>query len=237
MHEIGDYRWEGWSDESLATVITDLRDGGSGSLSLQAAADTLHNLAGVFTDTEDTMREQLAALGIDWNSRQASRLAKDMISTAAEFSGKAAASSTTAAHSVGTSSECYSTTKHSLPEPATLTQKPDLSVCGLAKNGFQALTGHETDYAKQAAQKQAAHDQAADALNNYTGQSRGALHSWHPLPPAPPVTVDTSIGSGQSTTAAGYPVAAAAPVIPGSGTGVPPATGAAGTRGGAGAPG
>ena len=60
---LSDLRFEGYSNEDLARQVDGLRDGGSGTESLNNAVRALIGLADGLSDTDTVLREQLREIG------------------------------------------------------------------------------------------------------------------------------------------------------------------------------
>lgn len=207
-------RWEGMSNGQLAAAVQALNNG-PGASAITQAADALSTVAKDLQQIDSTLRTQLQAIGVNWQS-DASELAQEMTTASAAYSNTAGQAGGTNSAAVTAQGDAFAAAKNAVPHPSTLqgpTQTSFLATVGTM------LTGHETDAAKQVTQTKAARQQAVDSLNNYTTASKSGLSSYQPLPKPPGVTltpkpVDTGIG--QITSVSGY---------------VPPAQGITGTSG------
>ena len=197
-----DIRWEGMSNEQLAQVVNQLSQG-QGAGGMQEAADVLSGIAAALQSMDDTLRQQLQAIGVSWQS-DASSLAQQMSKTAADYAGAAGDSSSTASGGISQTGDGYSQAKNSVAPAPTLNGPSSTST---TDNVVHTLTGISTDHAKQVAQTNAARTQTIDGLRNYADSAQSGINSYS-APPVPPnlglttSSVDTSLG--QMGSVAGY---------------------------------
>ena len=67
MGQLGDIRFDGFSNGQLADQVNKLKQG-QGAAALQPVIDTLHGVAQDLAATNDILHTQLGKLGIDWHS-------------------------------------------------------------------------------------------------------------------------------------------------------------------------
>lgn len=208
-----DIRWEGMSNQQLSQVVQQLSQG-SGATGMQQAADVLAGIAQALLAMDNTLRQQLQAIGVNWQS-DASALAQQMSKAAADYAGTAGDTGSTASGGVSQTGETYSTTKNSAP-PAHALNGPTANSAIDNLVHVVTLTTVTTDHAQQVAQTNAARTQTIDVLRGYAGGAQSAINSYTP-PPIPPglglttSSVDTSLG--QIGSVPGY--SGSAPVIGG----------------------
>jgi len=62
-YEIGDYRFEGFSNAELATMVDQVRQG-PGSASMNRAVEALTTIANSLKETDNTLRTELGKIGV-----------------------------------------------------------------------------------------------------------------------------------------------------------------------------
>jgi hypothetical protein len=211
-------RWEGMTNAQLASAVQ-LLGQGPGAAVMTQAADALAAIAADLHTIDQTLHDQLQAIGINWQS-QASDLAQEMTTASAAYGGSAGQAAGQSSASVGHQGDAYSIAKNTVPHPNTLNGPTGTNIMsGL----YQGITGHETDAAKQVAKTNAARQVAVDTMNNYTTASQSAVNSYQPLPQPPGVGLQTqqvNPSLGQITSVSGFTGAPA---------GIPGASGPAGS--------
>ncbi|MCP2166178.1 hypothetical protein [Goodfellowiella coeruleoviolacea] len=178
--EIRDHRFQGYDNAALADLV-DRFGQGSGVEGLERAGDALRNIANSLADTDRVLREQLAAIGVEWESG-ASDMAQSIMLGSAEYGADADTKVTMSSKSVQQQSAAYSHTKYSLPDSEQL--RGDTEKSWVDKGA--SLFGYTTDHAREVERTKAARQQAIDSLDQYTSASREALHRYQGLeqPPA-----------------------------------------------------
>ncbi|WP_026452759.1 PPE domain-containing protein, partial [Saccharomonospora iraqiensis] len=206
--KIGEHRFTGYSDDMLADEIEFFRSGrGIGGLSEAVAA--LEAVSDALAETDDTLRTELAKLGVQWHGA-AGGSARSRLAEEAEFSRSAGAAGTDSAQRLFAQGEAFNRTLHKLPDPAALRADSDVGI----GDSLLSLIGHETDAVRAAERKKEAREQAEQALGSYAQDSGEKLRGLPELP-APDLIgaavrgdadVPGSIGAGggpdDSTTAA-----------------------------------
>jgi hypothetical protein len=178
-----DLRFEGMSNAQLASYVTQLGQG-PGAAGLTQTADTLADISQSLQQLDQTIQQQLQAIGVNWQST-ASDLAQEMTSTSAAYGGSVSNVGTQAGGSMNNQGEAYSSAKNSSATPQNLqplAQGPAL----------QQITSHATDMVPLMNQTNAARNQTVDALNNYAQSSQTNLNSFHPLPAPPAINLTTA---------------------------------------------
>ena len=217
-------RWEGMSNGELATAVKLLSEG-PGASGVTQAAQALNTIAQNLQQIDQTLHDQLQAIGVNWQST-ASELAQEMTNASAAYSGAAGAAGGANSTGVTNQGDAFSAAKNAVPNVSDLQSPPGSSFLDTAG---ALLTGHQADNAQQVSKNKAARQQAIDAMQGYTNNSKAGLSSHQPLPPPPGYSVSPAPGGspapGQTTTPAGY--LPPPPTMP-SGGGVPGAPGAPG---------
>ncbi|GAB3433113.1 hypothetical protein [Actinophytocola sediminis] len=190
---LSDLRFEGYSNEDLASQVDGLRDG-SGPESMDGAVRALVKIADGLADTDRILREQLAEIGVSWEGTAAddATLATQSASIYAE---DATTPVTDSAKSINEQGDSFTTTRNSAPESGTL-RGPSEENFGDRVAGF---FGHTTDHAKEVQATGQARDQAIDGLNGYQSNSSEALNRSRNLPVPPGMNlvaqpVETELG-------------------------------------------
>jgi hypothetical protein len=193
-------RWEGMSNAQLAAAVHQLSSG-PGASAIQQAADALSTIAGNLQEIDNTLRGQLSAIGINWQST-AGELAQEMTTASAAYSASAGAAGGANAAAMGAQGDAYSAARNAVPHPSTLTQP-----AGFPATGGGSLTGHSNDQAKQVAATNQARQQAIDTMTNYTTSSQSGLRGYQTMPQPPAFTLapqPVDPGLSQVTTVSGF---------------------------------
>ncbi|MYW92007.1 PPE domain-containing protein [Amycolatopsis rubida] len=189
---IRDHRFDGWTDTAIADEIEKFGTG-DGIASIATAVEALREIATALAGTDHTLRDQLAKLGVEWQS-QAGGQAGQVLSDQAGFSQDAMQKVTHTAEMLFAQGEAFNRTKYKLPDPAAV------------RKGAESLTlidsvasflGFETDHAAQVQAADNARGQAVEALNAYAQQSGENLLSTEPLSQPQSLTM-VQPGSGPS---------------------------------------
>ncbi|MGW7530725.1 hypothetical protein [Amycolatopsis sp. NPDC054798] len=189
---IRDHRFDGWTDTAIADEIEKFGTG-DGIASIATAVEALREVATALAGTDRALRDQLAKLGVEWQS-QAGGQAGQVLSDQAGFSQDAMQKVTHTAEMLFAQGEAFNRTKYKLPDPAAV------------RKGAESLTlidsvasflGFETDHAAQVQAADNARGQAVEALNSYAQQSGENLLSTEPLSQPQSLTM-VQPGSGPS---------------------------------------
>ncbi len=217
---IRDHRFTGYTNAMLADEIELMRSG-QGVSGLSEAVAALKAVARALEDTDDTLRTQLARLGIEWES-DAGREAASAVHSEADFSREAGEKVNDSAERVFAQGEAFNRAVHSLPDPAVL--RAPVPEPGIADFAF-SLLGFESDHVRRLEQSLEAREQAIQALDTYARQSGENLLGVPELGPPErlvakvpervPESIDAGGGPFGATSAAN---ASAVPVSPGSGS-------------------
>ncbi|WP_460443948.1 PPE domain-containing protein, partial [Amycolatopsis cihanbeyliensis] len=163
---IRDQRFDGYTDEGIAEEIDQFRSGaGIGSIGEAVAA--LKAVGAALVETEDTLREELGRLGVEWQS-EAGIAAGAAVERKAEFSADANDKVTGSAEKVFAQGEAFNRTLYKLPDPEVLRAGAGGYTFG---DSMFSLIGFETDHARKVAQGREARQQALEALNGYARES------------------------------------------------------------------
>ncbi|CAM3436233.1 hypothetical protein KIPE111705_08580 [Kibdelosporangium persicum] len=219
--DIGDYRFAGYSNEELAVMVDQIRQG-RGSESMNRAVDALTAIANGLKQTDEVLRTELAKIGVEWTGAS-SEDATVVMTDSAQYGGSATGTITSSAGAVCNQGDDYSRTRNCAPESSALRGAKDYNV-------IDKLLLHTTDHSKEVQRTQAARAQAVDTMTNYANASRNNLAGYQSLPvppnmsldaaPPPRAGVGTSISSVGGGPSAFVPGGASAPGVPGS-AGVP----------------
>ncbi|WP_197319684.1 PPE domain-containing protein [Saccharomonospora sp. NB11] len=218
---IRDHRFTGYTDAMLADEI-DLMRSGRGVAGLSDTVAALKAVARALEETDETLRSQLAELGVEWNS-DAGREAASVVDSGANFSREAGEKVNDSAERVFAQGEAYNRTVHSLPDSAVLrAPRPEPGFTDFAFS----LLGFESDQVKRLEQCLEAREQAIQALDAYARQSGENLVGVEELgaperlvakvPERVPQSIDAGGGPGGATSAASV---SAGPAAPGSSSG------------------
>lgn len=195
-YEVRDLRFDGYDNEALAGQVDGLRNG-AGPSSLHDAMGALVRIALGLKTTDDTLRKQLAEIGVSWQG-QAADGGTSATENARIYAEDAVDPAIDSAQGVGSSGEAFSTTKNSAPDSGTLRGPTEMS----GTDQFLGFFGHTTDHAKDVKATNAARQQAVDSMNGYQANSSSAISRSQALPVPPgmslvaePVDTSTHISS------------------------------------------
>ncbi|GAA3803092.1 PPE domain-containing protein [Amycolatopsis tucumanensis] len=188
--KLRDQRFDGYQPEQLAQVVEKFRDG-AGPSGITGAVEALKSISGALADTEEALRTQLKALGVEWQSRAAGQ-ASSVVAREAGFSGEATAKVEQAAQMMYEQAEAFTRTRNKLPAPE------DLRKAGGYTFGDTvfSLFGFETDHAADVRTAEEAKAQAVDALNAYAHDSGNYLGSTSTVDAPAPVSLLSAPGTG-----------------------------------------
>ena len=226
INRLRDQRFDGYGSEALAAEVAKFRDGG-GTASMGDAVDALKQISAALAQTDKTLREQLSALGVTWQS-QAGGQASAVMAEQAGFSEHATTTVSDAALLIFQQGEAFNRTKNKLPDPRDLLKGGGGYTLG---DTVFSLFGFETDHAKDVRASLEARAQAVDALNAYAHDTGNYLASSEPVeapqtlslnsggapsgqPPITPVPPGPDIAPTQAAGAKGAVPAASAPATP-----------------------
>ncbi|PRX47482.1 PPE family protein [Prauserella shujinwangii] len=218
---IREHRFTGYTENMLADEIERFR-AGPGASGIGDAVDALKAVATSLSETDETLREELAKLGVEWQS-EAAEQAGAALTEHARFSRDANDKVLAAAQLIFAQGEAFNRTLHKLPDPQTLRA----GAGGYdAADSVLGLLGFETDHARKVAAAMEAKQQAVEALDSYARDSGENLSGTEELGPpqalratmAPrlPEVVDAGGGPGDVTIAAGTTSAQAPTASPAS---------------------
>ncbi|MDQ0378425.1 PPE domain-containing protein [Amycolatopsis thermophila] len=188
--KLRDQRFDGYQPEQLAQVVEKFRDG-AGPDGITGAVEALKSISGALADTEEALRTQLKALGVEWQSRAAGQ-ASSVVAQQAGYSGAATSKVEQAAQMMFQQAEAFTRTRNKLPAPEDLRKAGGYS---FADTAF-SLFGFETDHAADVRTAEEARAQAVDALNAYAHDSGSYLGSASTLETPERVEVLSAPGSG-----------------------------------------
>ncbi|HVW44237.1 MAG TPA: hypothetical protein VHC18_23100 [Amycolatopsis sp.] len=194
--KLRDQRFDGYGSEALAQEVEKFRDGG-GTASMGDAVDALKQIATALAQTDKTLRDQLGAMGVHWQSA-ASGQASAVLAQQAGFSDDANSKVSAAAQLIFEQGEAFNRTKNKLPDPDALRQTDGGYTLG---DTLFSLFGFETDHAKDVRAGLEARAQAVDALNAYAHDSGNYLASSEEV--AEPDSLDVATGAGPDAVLAG----------------------------------
>ncbi|MCG3749794.1 PPE domain-containing protein [Amycolatopsis sp. Poz14] len=173
---IRDHRFDGWTDTAIADEIEKFGTG-DGIASIATAVEALREIATALASTDHTLRDQLAKLGVEWQS-QAGGQAGQVLSDQAGFSQDAMQKVTHTAEMLFAQGEAFNRTKYKLPDPAAVRKGAESLTL---VDSVASFLGFETDHAAQVQAADNARGQAVEALNAYAQQSGENLLSTEPL--------------------------------------------------------
>jgi len=195
-HGLSDLRFAGYSHGELADQIDALRNG-EGSGTLQNAMKALVVVALGLADADNTLRDQLKAIGVNWEG-EASEGGTSATENARIYAETAIDPVSESAKGVGSQGETFHTTRNGAPDSGTLRGPTEESTVDQVAGFF----GHTTDHAKQVKETNAAKDAAIDSMTGYQNNSSSALGQAQALPVPPgmnlvaqPVDTGTHISS------------------------------------------
>jgi hypothetical protein len=174
---IQNHRFDGWTNTAIADQITRMVNG-EGTGSIGTAVDALKAVATALSHTDQTLREQLQKLGVEWQS-QAGGAAGQVFTEQAGFSQDAMTKIVHAATMVFEQGEAFNRTKYKLPDAETV--RKGAGGYTLTDGLMLSLIGFETDHARQVEAANDAKAQAQQALNEYAQQSGANLLSTQSL--------------------------------------------------------
>ncbi|WP_027928318.1 PPE domain-containing protein [Amycolatopsis benzoatilytica] len=173
---IRDHRFDGWTDTAIADEIEKFGTG-DGIASIGTAVEALQQVATALAGTDQTLREQLAKLGVDWQS-EAGGQAGQVLSEHAGFSQDAMQKVAHTAEMLFAQGEAFSRTKYKLPDPAAVRKGAESLTL---VDSVASFLGFETDHAAAVSAADNARSQAVEALNAYAKQSGENLLSTETL--------------------------------------------------------
>lgn len=190
-----DQRFAGYSNEQLAVEIDAMR-AGQGSESFYQAVDALKSISTTLAETDRTLREQLASIGVEWESDTADA-AKVTLTDSATYGADADQTMTTSAQAVNNQGDVFSHTKGSAPNTTDLRGDTRATGTDTAAGYF----GHETDHAKEVRRTNESRAQAVSALDGYSSASQQNLNQYQSLPVPPSLNLNSKpIDQGQGGT-------------------------------------
>lgn len=201
---LSDLRFEGYSNGLLARQVNGLRNG-PGPDTLYDAVLALMKLADGLSDTDASLRQQLADIGVNWQGEAADG-GTSATENASIYADQSQGPVTDSAKGVDSQGAAFSTGKNSAPDAGSLNGPTE-------ENGFDQFMGffgHTTDHAQQVKETNASRQQAIDAMTGYQSSSSDALGRSQalPIPPglnlnAQPVDTSTHISSVSGFSSAG----------------------------------
>ncbi|MBB1155792.1 MULTISPECIES: hypothetical protein [Amycolatopsis] len=189
---IRDHRFDGWTDTAIADEIEKFGTG-DGIASIATAVEALREIATALAGTDHTLRDQLAKLGVEWQS-QAGGQAGQVLSDQAGFSHDAMQKVAHTAEMLFAQGEAFNRTKYKLPDPAAVRKGAESLTL---VDSVASFLGFETDHAAAVQAADNARGQAVEALNAYAQQSGENLLSTEPLSQPQSLTM-VQPGSGPS---------------------------------------
>jgi hypothetical protein len=184
-NQIGDHRFAGFSNPQLATEI-ELLGSGPGPSSMYRAVDALKVIATSLSETDRVMREELAKIGVEWES-QTSEDAQVQMTDAAQYGGGAHDTINTSGQAVSAQGDSFSRSHHGAPAASSLRGDSEMNF----SDKFAGYFGHTTDHASEVAATNAARQQAVDTMDNYTRASSANLAAASALPVPPGMTLES----------------------------------------------
>ncbi|GLY67366.1 hypothetical protein [Amycolatopsis taiwanensis] len=203
IEKLRDQRFDGYDAGLLASEVEKFRQG-AGTASMGSAVEALKGVVSSLAATDATLRKQLSALGVTWQSQSGGQ-ASAVLAEQAGFAGQAFDHITQAAQLIFDQGEAFNRTKNKLPDPEALRQGEDGYT--FADSVF-SLFGFETDHASAVKANTEARAQAVEALNAYAHDSGNYLASSQAVPepqaldttpPPPPAQNVPSTGSPGQT--------------------------------------
>jgi len=191
-----DLRFAGFSNGELANEINLLR-GGAGSESFYTAVDALKSIATKLSETDQTLREQLNSIGVEWDSdasRDFSVVAKDQ----ADYGAGADETMSESASAVDAQGQVFSHARDVLPNSGDLAGDTQNNVV----DDISSMLGHETDHAKQVKKTNEAREHTVTTLDNYSNQTSQNLDQYQSLPVPPHMELSAQPIHHSSTTSA-----------------------------------
>ncbi|WP_216211499.1 PPE domain-containing protein [Amycolatopsis aidingensis] len=219
---ITDQRFDGYTDEGVAEEI-DLFRSGPGIGSIGAAVEALKAVGAALVETEDTLREELGKLGVEWQS-EAGIAAGAAVQRKADFSADANDKVTSSAEKVFAQGEAFNRTLYKLPDPEVIRAGAGGYSFG---DSLFSLIGFETDHARKVAEGMEARQQAVAALNSYAKESGQNLGTVDPIVEPEALRMSAQQRVPGSVDAGGPPVAPAPDVTSAAGADGQPVRGSA----------
>lgn len=219
------HRFEGYSDGELADAIEALR-AGPGAAAMQPASQALQRVSRGMYEIDTTLHEQLAAIGIDWQTPESSDLAKAMLTRSKQYAATSGEHAGSTAGKLDEQGAAVMRARNAMPDPSTLRASCETGPAAGA-GGQHLLTGHgQHDASLAAARKREARDRAVDAWRGYAGVSHATLGGYRALPPPPVapaaggVALTSTVAASAAAPEVAAPPAAAAgnPAVPGAGS-------------------
>jgi hypothetical protein len=198
---ISSHRFDGYTDIGLADEI-DVFRAGAGTSGLNAAVDALKAVGEALTSTEQTLRDELGKLGVQWQS-EAGVQAGAAIDREAGFSSEAHDKVSHSAEMIFAQGEAFSRTLHKLPDSQTLREGAGGYSLG---DSLFSLIGYETDHTRKVLAAREARQQALEALNGYARESGERLASIQPMSRPEALQMSTSPRLPGSVDAGGAPL-------------------------------
>ena len=216
---LSDVRFEGYSNDQLAAEIDGLRNG-AGAESLHRAVHALMGIADALADTDRTLRQELAKIGVEWEGAASDR-GHEETQKASVYAEDAVPVVARSASGVNEQGDTFSHSRNSAPSSDTLRGPTELT----GFDRFAGAFGHTTDNARQVEETQAARNQAIGSLTDYQRGSQSALdnHENLPVPPGmglvsqPTNPHGMTAAQGFDSTGSSYqPSGGSGPGVPGS---------------------
>lgn len=152
-------RFDGMTDNLLADEIDKFLRG-PGIKSIGSAVDALKAFSGALADTDKTLRDELAKLGVEWQS-QAGGQAGQVFAKEAGFSVDAKSKVDHASEQLFAQGEGFARTVHKLPDSAVIRK----GAGGFTlKDNLLSLIGFETDHVRAVSAALNARAQAVEAI-------------------------------------------------------------------------
>ncbi len=245
--QLTDWNFDGWSNAQLAAEVQKL-SGTTVASKFGEASAALRDLANTLESVDQTIRDQLKELKIDWGGA-AGEKGQEKTDVVAKGIDDASQTSGQNSDAIAQQGDSTSHARHSTPEAQSLRGDTEQNF----GDKVVGLVGIETDHAKEVEETNRARQQAIDSMSGYVSNSQGALDGFRAPDKAPDITVSSAavvtpvgpqVGTPQMgapgipggpgfTGTPGSPGAPGVPVgptpgIPGSATGVIPGTGTPG---------
>jgi hypothetical protein len=183
------HRFDGYTDTGIADEIEKFR-GGDGIGSINTAVAALKAVASALAETDVTLRRELGALGIEWQS-EAGGQASQVFADQAGFSRDAKDKLDYSAEMIFAQGEAFNRTRYKLPDAATVRKGAGGFTLG---DAALSLIGFETDHVHEVTAAQNARTQAVEALNGYAVQSGENLSSVEPIAQPQGLLLDSTSG-------------------------------------------
>ncbi|QUQ70238.1 hypothetical protein [Kutzneria sp. CA-103260] len=193
MGQLGDIRFDGFSNGQLADQVNKLKQG-QGAAALQPVMDVLHGVAQDLVATNDILHTQLGKLGIDWQS-VAGQGATNTMNSTVNYGDDSQYNITGTNNALTTQADSH-TVAQSAPAPSTDTQKSFV-------DNAAGFFGYQTDHSKEVEQAQADRDQAIQQLNAYQSNSQDAIASTVPMSAPPTIGLTAQPVQGTSVNQVG----------------------------------